>query len=77
MNEPKPTSLPLNMRLKPYEPPAHPRAANYMNVGVAQGIASLEVWFLEPARLTAIAQTAKDGQAAPKGVDGHLVTRVA
>jgi len=27
--------------------------------------------------LAAVAKTAKDGQAAPKGLEGHLVTRVA
>lgn len=32
---------------------------------------------IEPALLGAIAKTAKDGQAAPKGLEGHLVTRVA
>ncbi|MDN5942242.1 MAG: hypothetical protein L0H94_10200 [Nitrospira sp.] len=31
----------------------------------------------EPTLLAVIAKTAKDGQAAPKGSEGHLVTRVA
>jgi uncharacterized protein YbaP (TraB family) len=44
---------------------------------VAQGIAYLDLGFIEPALLTANAKTAKDGQAAPKGLDGHIVTRVA
>jgi hypothetical protein len=44
---------------------------------VAQGIAYLDFGFIEPALLAAVAKTAKDGQAAPKGLDGHLVTRVA
>lgn len=77
MSEPKDTTVALNVRLKPSESSAHPRAANYTNVGIAQGIAYLDFGFLEPAFLAAISKTAKDGQAAPKGLDGHLVTRVA
>lgn len=34
-------TIPLNVRLKPSESSAHPRATNYTNVGVAQGIAYL------------------------------------
>ena len=77
MSEPNDTTIALNVRLKPSESSAHPRATNYTNVGVAQGIAYLDFGFIEPALLAAIAKTAKDGQAAPKGLDGHLVTRVA
>ena len=77
MNESKDTTIALNVRLKPSESSAHPRAVNYTNVGVAQGIAYLDFGFIEPALLAAIVKTAKDGQAAPKGLDGHLVTRVA
>lgn len=43
---------------------------------LSQRIAYLDFGFIEPALLAAIAKTAKDGQAAPKGLDGHLVTRV-
>jgi hypothetical protein len=67
----------MSVRLKPSEPSAHPHAVNYSNVGVAQGIAYLDFGFIEPAVLAAIVKTAKDGHAAPKGLDGHLVTRVA
>lgn len=77
MSEPKDTTIALNVRLKPSESSAHPRAVNYSNVGVAQGTAYLDFGFVEPAMLAAIAKTATDGQAAPKGLDGHLVTRVA
>jgi hypothetical protein len=77
MSEPKDKAIALNVRLKPSEPSAHPKATNYTNVGVAQGIAYLDFGFIEPALLAAIAKTAKDGQAAPKGLEGHLVTRVA
>lgn len=70
-------TIALNVRLKPSESSAHPRATNYTNVGVAQGIAYVDFGFIEPALLGAIAKTAKDGQAAPKGLEGHLVTRVA
>jgi hypothetical protein len=70
-------TISLNVRLKPSEPSAHPHAVNYSNVGVAQGIAYIDFGFIEPAALAAIAKTAKDGQPAPKGLDGHLVTRVA
>ena len=77
MSDAKDTTLALNVRLKPSEPTAHPRATNYTNVGVAQGIAYLDFGFIEPALLGAIAKTAKDGQTAPKAIDGQLVTRVA
>lgn len=77
MSEPKDTTIALNVRLKPSESSAHPRAANYTNVAVAQGIVYLDFGFLEPAMLAAMAKTSKDGQAAPKGLEGHLVTRVA
>ena len=77
MSESKDKTIPLNVRLKPSEPSAHPLAANYTNVGVAQGIAYVDFGFIEPTLLGAIAKTAKDGQAAPKGLEGHLVTRVA
>ena len=77
MSESKDTTIALNVRLKPSESSAHPRAANYTSVGIAQGITYLDFGFIEPALLAAIAKTAKDGLAAPKGLDGHLVTRVA
>lgn len=77
MSEPNDKTIALNVRLKPSESSAHPLAANYTNVGVAQGIAYVDFGFIEPAMLAAIAKTAKDGQAAPKGLEGHLVTRVA
>ena len=77
MNEPKSKTIALTVRLKPSELSAHPRATNYTNVGVAQGIAYLDFGFIEPTLLAAIAKTAKDGQAAPKGLDGALITRVA
>ncbi|MBH0203888.1 MAG: hypothetical protein HP496_16715 [Nitrospira sp.] len=70
-------TISLNVKPTPSDSSAHPRAVNYSNVGVAQGIAHLDFGFIEPAVLAAIAKTAKDGQAAPKGLDGHLVTRVA
>ncbi|CUS32168.1 conserved hypothetical protein [Candidatus Nitrospira nitrosa] len=77
MSEFKPTTIPLNVQLKPSDSSAHPRAVNYTNVGVAQGTAYLDFGFIEPTLLAAIAKTAKDGQAAPKGLERHLVTRVA
>ena len=67
----------LNVRLKPGESSAQPRATNYTNVGVAQGIAYLDFGFIEPALLGAVATRAKDGQATPNGLEGALVTRVA
>ena len=76
MSEPK-DIISLNVRLKPSDSSAHPRAANYTNVGIAQGIAYLDFGFIELALLAAVAKTAKDGQVAPKGLEGHLVTRVA
>ena len=77
MSEAKDKTVALNVRLKPSEASAHPRATNYTNVGVAQGIAYVDFGFIEPTLLAVIAKTAKDGQAAPKGLEGALVTRVA
>jgi hypothetical protein len=77
MSEAKDKAIALNVRLKPSESSAYPRATNYTNVGVAQGIVYVDFGFIEPTLLAAIAKTAKDGQAAPKGLDGALVTRVA
>ena len=77
MSEAKDQTIALNVRLKPSESSAHPRATNYTNVGVAQGIAYLDFGFIEPTLLAAIAKTAKDGQVALKGLEGALVTYVA
>jgi hypothetical protein len=77
MSEAKDKTIALNVRLKPSESSAHPRATNYTNVGVAQGIAYVDFGFIEPTLLAAVARTAKDDQAAPKGLEGALVTRVA
>ncbi|MDH4154799.1 MAG: hypothetical protein OEV01_13515 [Nitrospira sp.] len=51
MSESKPTITPVNVRLNPSDSSAHPRAANYTDVGVAQGIAYLDFGFIEPALL--------------------------
>lgn len=77
MSQPKDTTIALSVRLKPSDSSAHPRAANYTSVSISQGLAYLDFGFIEPAALAAIAKNAKDGQAAPKGLDGHLVSRVA
>ena len=77
MSEPKAQTIALNVRLKPSESSAHPRATNYTNVGVSQGIAYVDFGFIEPTQLAAVAKTANDGQAAPKGLEGALVARVA
>ena len=77
MSEHKDQAIGFNVRLKPTESSAHPHATNYTNVGVAQGIAYVDFGFIEPTLLAAIAKTATDGQAAPKGLEGALVTRVA
>jgi hypothetical protein len=77
MSDAKDKVLAFNVRLKPSDSSAHPRATNYTNVAVAQGIAYIDFGFIEPTVLGAIAKTAKDSQAAPKGVEGLLVTRVA
>lgn len=77
MSDAKGQTLALNVRLKPIESSAHPRATNYSNVGVAQGIAYVDFGFIEPTLLAAIAKMAKEGRVAPKGLEGALVTRVA
>lgn len=77
MTEAKDKTIALNVCLKPSEPSAHPSATNYTSVGVAQGIVYVDFGFIEPALLAAVAKTSKEGQAAPKALDGTLVTRVA
>ena len=77
MRDAKEKTIALNVRLKPSESSAHPRATNYTNVGVAHGIAYVDFGFIEPTLLAAIAKAVKDGQSAPKGLEGALVTRVA
>lgn len=62
MSETKNKTIALNVRLKPSDSSAHPRATNYTNVGMAQGIAYVDFGFIEPMLLAAIAKTAKDGQ---------------
>lgn len=77
MSDARDTAIGLSVRLKPSELSVYPQAVNYTNADVAQGIAYLDFGFIEPALLAAIAKTAKDGQAAPNGLDGHFVMRVA
>ena len=77
MSEATDKIIALNVRLKSSESSVNPRATSHTNVGLAQGIAHADFGFIEPALLAAIAKTAKDGQAVPKGLDGTLVTRVA
>lgn len=77
MSEPKNSAVALNVRLTPSDASAHPLVTNYSNASMVQGMAYLDFGFIEPAVLAAVAKTAKDGQAAPKGLNGHLVTRVA
>ena len=76
MSEPKDNmtkkTLALNVRLKPIESSAHPRATNYTNVGVAQGIAYLDFGFIEPTLLGAIAKTAKRRPRAWKGIASRV-----
>ncbi|MDH4085093.1 MAG: hypothetical protein OEV99_15525 [Nitrospira sp.] len=77
MSESNDTTLALNVRLNPSESSVHPRTTNHTNAGIALGIDYLNGGFVEPALLAAIEKTAKDGHAAPKGLEGHVVTRVA
>ncbi len=70
-------TLALKVRLKPSESSATPLATNYANLGIAQRIAYIDFGFIEPALLVAIASSAKNGHASPKGIEGRLVTRVA
>lgn len=77
MSESKPATIPLNVRLKSSDSSAHPRAVNYTAIAVAQGTAYLDFGLIEPALLAGVAKTAKDGQAAPTGLESYLITRVA
>jgi len=67
----------LTVRLRVAGQSDQPRSANYTNVGVTQGIAYLDVGFIEPALLSAAASTENSGHAASNGLDGALVARVA
>ena len=77
MSEDKDQALAIDVRLKASDSSSHPRAVNYSNVGVAQGIAYVDFGFIEPVLLAAAAKTTKDGQAAVKQIEGQLITRVA
>jgi len=64
----------LNVRLKPSESSAQPRATYYTNVGVAQGIAQ---WILASSSLRASPPSRKPRrmiEPRKKGLDGTLVT---
>jgi hypothetical protein len=77
MSDAKDKVLAFNVRLTPTQSSSQPRATNYTNVAVVQGIAYVSFGFLEPASLGAIAKSAKHGQAAPKVIEGQFVARVA
>ena len=76
MSETKDQPLALNVRLKPSESSAHPRATNYTNVAVAQGVAYVDFGFIEPRLLAAVAKMAKDGQAASNGLARYAGSHV-
>jgi hypothetical protein len=59
MSEVNKNALSQNVRLKPSESSSHPRATNYTNVGVAQGIAYVDFGFIEPALLGGHCQDGK------------------
>ncbi len=73
MNKLRDKTIALNIRLQPSDSSAHPRAANYTNVAIAQGMAYLDFGFIEPAMLAAFARTAKSDQTGPKGLEGHRI----
>lgn len=76
MSDAKDQAIAFNVRLKPSESSAHLRDTNYTNLGMAQGITHVDLGFIDPTLLTAIAKTAKDGQAVSKGLHGHLIIHV-
>lgn len=77
MSESKDPTIAFHVILKPSDSSAHPLAANHTNVALVQGIACVDFGFIEPALLAGIAKTAREKQATPPTVEGHLVTRVA
>ncbi len=77
MSDSKDPTVTFNVILKPSDSSAHPLAANHTNVALVQGIACVDFGFIEPSLLAAITKAAKEKQAAPHTVEGHLVTRVA
>jgi hypothetical protein len=72
MSEATDKIIALNVRLKPSESSANPRATSHTNVGLAQGFADVDFGFIETALPAAIAKTAKDGQAAQKDWTARL-----
>lgn len=67
----------FNVRLKPVDYSNMPHQANYSNVAVVQGIAYPDFDYIELVAFGAVAKAAKDGQAVPNAIEGHLVARVA
>ncbi len=67
----------INVRLKGNGTTDHPVLANYTSVQLGQGLAYLDMGFLEPALLTAIGRKAQQDGAAPTQIEGTLVGRVA
>jgi hypothetical protein len=72
--EPSP-SRPVKLRL--VERSNQPAMVNLSTVAATQGIAYLDLGFVDPALLGAVARAAQAGQPAPNVVEGCRVARVA
>ena len=55
-------TIAINVRLKPSDSSAHPRAANYTHVAMAQGIAYVDFWLH---RASIACRDREDGQGWP------------
>jgi hypothetical protein len=66
MNETKDKVVAPNVRLKSIDSSAHAKAANYTNVGVAQGIAYVDFGFIEPSLLGLSRKLQRMGKQHPK-----------
>lgn len=67
----------VNVRLKTPEQADQPLLVNYTHVGIATGLAYVDFGFLEPALLGAVVKRVKQGEAAPKQLEGIRAARVA
>ena len=67
----------LNVQLAPGNASEQPLMANYTAVSVAQGIAHLDLGFIEPALFGALGRAIRQNKPIPKGVRGTLTARIA
>ncbi len=68
--------VPVNVRLNEQDQAKQPLLVNVTQVGVAQGVAYLDLGFVEPALLAAVAHRARRGEATATSLEGTRAARV-